>query len=116
MIPKVEPILDLDLLLRGNQPSPPAESARAEPTPPPPERETPPPLIQRLCDEIIAKARLLGWPEAELERLARSGSEDDLLAARERVARELSLRFVVPPLYPADSVSGQTSFDYQQFK
>ncbi len=61
--------------------------------------QEPPPLHRRLCDEVVAKARLIGWSDAELERLSNCESDDELLTARERVSRELALRFSVPPLY-----------------
>ena len=112
-----ETILDLDVLL-GNAPTP-AQTEQNSETGALPESEVPPEepsLHRRLCDELVAKARLIGWSDAELERLSNCESDDELLSARERVSRELSLQFSVPPLYAQSPDSPPQFRQLEQFK
>jgi len=107
------PLIDLDLLLRDPALNPPDERNPPQTSP---EQEVPTSLLQRLRDEVTAKARYLGWSDEELTALSECADETALLASRERIGRELAARFAVPPLFDAAPLPLQRRFDAARYR
>ncbi len=105
MMSTPQTIIDVDQLLTIAAPPIPVEPPVPTVSPEQHNLSTEPTLLQRLRDELVAKARLIGWSDSELVRLSRCESEADLFADRERIGRELSLRFAVPPLYSSQPLA-----------